>query len=63
MTLQTTAPVFLSPRKAAEACDVSKPTIYRWAAKGLITLHHQGARTFIDVDELKNLITGKGQGK
>lgn len=52
------APLFARTREAAELFGTSKATLYRWIKRGLLTKHKRGAATYLEIAEIRRVITG-----
>jgi predicted site-specific integrase-resolvase len=49
-------PIYTRLFNAPETFGVSVNTIYRWADKGLLTIHRRGRASFLRTDEMIALI-------
>lgn len=56
------APIYIRPAQVPAMFGISRSTLYRWAAAGMVDLHRHGRMTFVRAEDLRRLIEqGKGQ--
>ena len=53
-------PIYVRPTRAPEVFGVSRATIYRWAAKGVIRIYKRGTQSFVKVSEVTSYVEGLG---
>ena len=54
----TPTPIFVRPMQVPAVYGISRATLYRWASKGLVTIHKRGGCSFVRRDEMDAAIMG-----
>lgn len=53
------APLYIRVSRAPEVFGISRPTIYRLAKRGVLTIHKRGGLSLLKVSEVEAYIEGR----